>query len=480
MTVAESILLDQGPMMSSRLASLIGKKEKIGINTASKKISRDQTLLKVKGFYASGQSFCYLESHISEPDFFDKLLSSMKEFGKKYWYCLNAIKMTGGIISQKFLECYTNYPITPLKSHIPFKEVLQKFVSNKILVFSDNYYMLQPKFNQSYANFSQYSTTEIIKEDVLNNFHSITKNIGLISFNTGEWFAEFGKMRRAFKGVCPVSGLRYNGQLGFLLADILFGHSIYEKDVEFFIDKIKTVQSFKNASRLLPFLLVDDIDPKALELLKKNGIIVGFIKELFGQKYADTLKDLVNVLNNAGASLKKEPHKYLELIYELKKYNSGLANNIKGTLFEFVIGHFHSTKSNSSIDLGREIFENNKRHEIDVLATYNDKVVFAECKAIKAKVDKENVEKWISEKIPAFRKWALKQETWKNKKLEFEYWATNGFDSEAESSLNKIAATANAIKVAYFSGQDIRNKAVESKNKKLKEAIDNFFLKSTV
>jgi hypothetical protein len=480
MTTTQKLLEDKGPMMSSKLASLIEKKEKISNNTASQKVSRDKTILKVKGFYSSGQSFCYLEKHTTEPDFFKKIMSSMETAGKKYWYCLNALEMTGGIISQKFLECYTNYPISPLKSHIPFKEVLQRFVSNGILIFSYNYYLLQPKFNQSYSNFSQYSTLEMIKEDILNNFHSITKNIGLVSYHTGETFAEFGKLKWAFKGVCPINGLKTNGKFGFLLADILFGHLIYEKDVQFFVDKIKMIQTFKNASRLLPFLLVDDLQPKALELLKKNGIAVGFIKELFGQKYADTLKDLVSVLNNAGASLKKDPNKYLDLIDELKKYNNGLANNIKGTLFEFLIGHFHSAKSNSSIDLGREIFENSKRHEIDVLAVYSDKVIFAECKATKSKVDKEKIDKWKSEKIPAFRQWANKQETWKNKILEFEYWATSGFERDAEIILKYISNSASTIKISYYSGQDIRNKAVETKNKKIKEAVDNYFLKTSV
>jgi hypothetical protein len=480
MTTAEKILTKKGPLLSSTLVSLIEKQEKIGKNTASQKLTRDNSILKIKGFYTSGQSFCYLESHINQPDFFIKLSKTMEENGKKYWYCLNAIRMTGGIISQKFLECYTNYPILPLTSHIPFKEVLQKFVQNKILIFNDNYYLLSPRFNQSFLNFSQYSTIEMIKEDILNNFHTFTRNTGFISFNSGQTFSEFGKLNWAFKGLCPVSGVKSNGKFGFVLADILFGHSIFEKDVLFFIEKLKTVQSFKNTSRILPFLLVDDLEPKALELLKKNGVIVCFIKELFGQKYADTLKDLVGILNNAGASLKKEPEKYLDLIIELKKYNNGLANNIKGTLFEFVIGHFHSIKSNSSIELGREIFENNGKHEIDVLAIYNDRVVFAECKATKSKINKEKIDKWTSEKIPAFRSWANKQETWKNKKLEFEYWSTSGFDEEAESNLKKIKSTANTICISYFTGNDIRIKTVEMKNKKLKEAVDNYFLKTSV
>ena len=101
MTTSEKILQNSGPLMSSKLV-LVEIEEKIEKNTASQKVSRDKSILKFKGFYSSGQSFCYLDKHISEADFFEKLLKSMEESGKKYWYCLNAIKMTGGIISQMF------------------------------------------------------------------------------------------------------------------------------------------------------------------------------------------------------------------------------------------------------------------------------------------------------------------------------------------------------------------------------------------
>lgn len=480
MTVVEKILDSNGPMMSSRLVEILETTEKINKNTASQKVSRDNSIIKIKGFYTSSQSFCYLEKHIEDYSFFDTLLKSMEENGKKYWYCINAIKMNGGIISRKYLECYTNYPIIALKSHLPFKVVMQNFVSSGILIFDNDHYLISPKFDQSYRNFTQHSTIELIKDDILNNFHEYTRNIGLISYGTGNKFSEFGKFKWGFTGVCPINGLKTNDKFGFLISDILFGHSIYEKDIMFYIEKIKTIQSFKNASKILPFLIVDDIEPKALALLKKNGIVIGFIKELFGQKYADTLKDLITVLNNAGASLKNEPNKYLDLITELKKYNEGLANNIKGTLFEFLIGHIHSFDSNSSIDLGREIFENNGRHEIDVLAVYSDKIIFAECKATNSSTTLEKIEKWKSKKIPAFRKWADKQETWKNKKLEFEYWSTNGYEEDAEHLLKSISESAKKFKVSYFTGSDVREKALKMKNKKLKEAVDNFFLKISI
>src|SRR5690554_2132872 len=446
MTNIKRILETKGPMMSSKLAEILELKEGMNKNTASQKVSRDKSILKIKGFFSSSQSFCYLEEQISDSSFFDILLKSMEENGKKYWYCLNAVKINGGIISQKYLECYTNYPIIALKSHLPFKIVMQKFVSNGVLIFDNEHYLISPKFNQSYNNYTQYKTIETIKDDILSNFHSYVKNIGLISYNTGKKFSEFGKYQWCFSGVCPINALKNNNKFGFLIADILFGHSIDEKDVTFFIEKIKTIQSFQNASRILPFLIVDDIAPKALEILKKNGIVIGFIRELFGEKYAETLKNLVSVLNNAGASLKNNPDKYLDLIKELKIYNEGLANNIKGTLFEFVVGHIHSIDSNNSIDLGREIYENEGKHEIDVLAIYSDKVIFAECKATNSATSIEKIEKWKNKKIPAFRKWAEKQETWKNKKMEFEYWSTNGYDTEAETLLKSISESAKKFK----------------------------------
>lgn len=479
MTSIQDILKIKGPMMSSELASVIETTLKVSKNSASQKVVRDKSILKVKGFFSSGQSFCYLEQHTKEFDFFELLMKSMFENGKKYWFCLNAIKLSGGLISQNYLECYTNYPILPLKSHIPFNKVMQKFVENDILIFSDNYYLIAPKLNKATLNFTQYQTIELIKDDIIKNFNSLTKNIGLISYQTGERFAEFGKFKWAFKGVCPVSGLKVNNTFGYLLADILFGHPIYEKDVLFYVEKIKTIQSFKKSSRLLPFLIVDDVDKDALNLLKKNGIIVGFISELFGKKYAETLKELVNVLNNAGASLKKDPNKYLELIAELKKYNSGLANNIKGALFEFVVGHIHTLENNCSIEIGREIFENNK-HEIDVLVINSQKIVFAECKTSKGQITLEQIDKWLGTKIPAFRSWASKQETWRNKELEFEYWSINGFETKAEEKLKQTSNSVSKFKISYFDGKNIRNKVLKLNNKKLKEAIDNFFLKTEV
>lgn len=479
MTSIQKILQESGPLMSSELARILEKKESISYNTASQRIRRNTSISKIKGFFQSGQSLCYLKIHEDE-ELFEKLNKYLFEFGRKYWYCLNAIKLHGGTIERKYLECFTNYPISPLKKHLPFNKVMQMFVKQKILVFNDNYYHLSPKFKQQRASKLSITTIDFIKTDLLSNFETLSKNIGLISYNTAENFAEYGKFRWAFKGVSNVTGLVNNGKPGFILADIIIGTPIYKDDVRFFIEKIKHVQSFNNASKLIPFLLVDNLDKEAFNYLKQHGIVVGFVGELFGQQYAEALSELITILDNAGASLKQTPDKYLDLIKELKKYNEGLVNNIRGTFFEFVVGHIHSINSNSSIDLGRVISENGSQHEMDVIANYSDKIVIAECKAVKSKIDYNFIDNWLGKKLPAFKKYFDKQDTWKKKNLEFEFWSISGFTKEALEKLDNIVTNSKKYKLTYYQSIDIRSKAKEMNNKKLKEALDDYFLKTDV
>ncbi len=403
----------------------------------------------------------------------------MYEFGRKYWYALNAISMQGGVISKKYLECYTNYPVIPLKKHFPFDEVMMRFISQDILVYNGFDYIFSPKFSKGISNPLMHKTIELIKDNILSDFNNLARNTGLVSYNTGEMFGEFGKFRWGYKGVCPIMGLKNNDKFGFVVADILLGKPFYKKDVLFFDEKIKHIQSFKNASRIFPILLIDNLDKEALLFLKQRGIMIGFIKELFGEKYANTLNELVTILNNAGASLKENPDKYLELINELKIYNEGLVNNIRGALFEFVVGHIHQAGC-KSIDLGREIIGDTGRVDMDVLAIYQEKVVIAECKAYKSLINEETVNDWLTKSIPALKKWISNQERLRETDVEFEFWSTSGFTSDAKTQLQEAESSVRKYKITHFGPEELKATAIKMKNKKLKEALNNFFLKPTV
>lgn len=297
MTAIEQILIERGPLMSGVLAKQLSASLSIPENTASQRISRSQEVVKIKGFFSSQQSFCYLESHKKSRNLYDDLSKAMFDHGRKYWYCLNAIRLNNGMIPRTELECYTNYPIERLKGHKPFSDIISEFINAKIITYDGDCYYLAPGFTDNSLNTIKSRAVSQIQRTVLHDFTQVIRNIGLVSFNSAELFAEYGKFRWGIKGVSYVTGLKTGGSPGFVIGDILIGNPFYYKDVEFFVRKVEHILSFAKAPRLMPFLLVDNMDADALNELKKKGIIVGFIGELFGKKYADALNELIVLLS---------------------------------------------------------------------------------------------------------------------------------------------------------------------------------------
>lgn len=479
MTSINAILEENGPMISSELARRLSKVEDISINTASQRISRELTLERLEGFFKSNQSVLFLPGQRDEGEVLKFISQEMWNNGKKYWFTLNAVKYNAGVISRKFLETYSSYPIDPVKSHLTFDEVMQNFVKEKVLVFDRDIYSLSPRLFYKGTNSFLSQTLESIKLNVLDNFMELARNIGWVSYDSSELFSTYGNFKWAFKGVSPVRGLRSGKDFGFVVGDILLGRPTYKRDVEFFIRKLQAVQSFRNAPRVMPVMLVDNLDKDAFMFLKEHGVIIGFIKELFGDKYATTLNDLITILTNAAASLSKNPNKYLELIAELRKYNEGLLRNIKGALFEYVAGHYFIEK-NASIQMGWKIYENGAKHEIDVLATFSDRIIIAECKGRIAPTSIDDINKFIVDKIPAFRVYIGKNDIYRNKQVEFEYWSSAGY---TEDALVKIAELENGYvrNVLRFLGpKEIMGRAKEIKSKKLQNELSTFFFKSSV
>ncbi|GAA4907578.1 hypothetical protein GCM10023313_08040 [Mucilaginibacter defluvii] len=466
-------------MISSELARKLAKVENIGFNTASQRVSRAEGIERVQGFFKSNQSLIFLPNQQQGREVLKLLAQQMELHGKKYWFTLNALKYHAGTVSTDFLQTYSYYPVEPVSSHFTFAEVIQKFVLEGILVYAPGTYSFAPRLRYNSMNAFLGQTLETIKLNVLDNFKELARNIGWVSYESFKQFATYGNFNWAFMGVSPVRGLKTGKEFGFVIGDILLGRPTYKKDVEFFVRKIETVQSYKGASRVMPVLLVDSLDKEAFQYLKEKGVIIGVIKELFGEKYAKTLNDLITILTNAAASLAKNPNQYLQLINELRKYNDGLLKNIKGALFEYVAGHYYIYK-HASLDMGWEIVENGAAHEMDVRATFGDKVIIAECKGRISPTPIEDINKFVRIKIPAFRSWLEKNDTHRNKSIEFEYWSSAGYTEDALLRIEELRAEYKRNIVTFLGPLEIMARAKEMKNKKLQKELDTFFFKSNV
>ncbi|WP_334168222.1 hypothetical protein [Phocaeicola paurosaccharolyticus] len=479
MTAIEQILIERGPLMSGVLAKQLSASLSIPENTASQRISRSQEVVKIKGFFSSQQSFCYLESHKKSRNLYDDLSKAMFDHGRKYWYCLNAIRLNNGMIPRTELECYTNYPIERLKGHKPFSDIISEFINAKIITYDGDCYYLAPGFTDNSLNTIKSRAVSQIQRTVLHDFTQVIRNIGLVSFNSAELFAEYGKFRWGIKGVSYVTGLKTGGSPGFVIGDILIGNPFYYKDVEFFVRKVEHILSFAKAPRLMPFLLVDNMDADALNELKKKGIIVGFIGELFGKKYADALNELIVLLSNVGASLSGTPDKFMKLIEELEVYNKTLIHNIKGSLFEYFVGHIIH-KHFPNVDIGRIIYGDNQKHEIDVFAYNDDTVLIAECKATKSPIDTDDIRKWQRSVIPLVKKYLKTQDILSDKKIVFEYWSISEFTSSALKELDDFKNSVTVFTVNYYDTAAIKARVDQLKNKALSTTLNNYFLKSNL
>lgn len=480
MTFIEQILVEHGPMMSGQLSKLLSLKENSSENTASQKISRSKQVIKIKGFFSSQQSFCYLEEHKRSYNLYELLSSAMFEYGRKYWYCLNALKLNNGMILKEELECYTNYPIEKLKGHKPFSEIMSNFINAKIVSYENDCYYFTPGFSSNIMNIVKSKVISQIKRSVLNDFMNVIKNIGLVSYNTVELFAEYGKFRWGIKGVSYISGLKNGNSPGFLLGDIILGNSFYDIDIDFFIKKIEQILSFSKAPRLIPFLIVDNLHEKALNELKKKGIIVGFIGELFGEKYVDALRELVGMLNNIGASLQDSPEKFTKLISELEVYNKTLIYNIKGSLFEYFVANLIQRNYPNNIEIGRIIYGENKKHELDVFAYNTDNVIIIECKATQSAIDEDEIIKWQRSVIPLVREYIRTQQIISDKNIIFEYWSISGFSPKAKKRLEDFKRNTSAFEINYLDAFDIKAHIDKLKNKSLSNTFNNYFLKSNL
>ena len=474
----ENLLKKQGPKLSNDLINFLTSNYAISENTARKRLSRlKPPVTKVRGLFSRNQAFYHLQHQYKKPEFYDALITAFKSSGGQYYTIIQAIEFHYGYIKKEQIAAYSSSPVDNLKGHKKIDNIVNKLIELEVLYKEGDYY----KLNQIVSineNFNQFKAVETAKNFVLIQFHDWTRNIGLTSYNTGTFYSQFGKFSWGFVSPSYVTTLtRFNNSNitpGFVIADILIGNKIELSAIQFFIQKIDTVKTLKGLSNFLPFLIVDEIELETLKYLKGKGVILGFVDQLFGTEYKELLKSLINTVTNAGAILKRNPDAYLNLIEKLDKLVGGKTNNLRGDLFELAVGYYHSNFC-QSLDIGKLINYKGQIKEIDVFAIYADKLVIAECKGYKNKIDKPQLEDWTNNKIPIIRKWLLEQSFYLNKKLVFEFWSSGGFTDDAKKFIKNINTKKYELLFIDEKGLIERSKNIPSK--KFKDILRKYYIK---
>jgi hypothetical protein len=483
-TNIEQFIKNQGPMLSGQLAKAITDQDGITEEAARKRIERvDSPVHKLTGLFSERQSFIYHQDIYNSEEYFQGLAAAFETDGKRYAAIIKAIDYHHGVISKAELANYSISPLINMKGHLRYSSVIEKLSKTGVLInYDENHWQLNGYIAAKEAvNFRHYKAIEFSKHLLANNFNAWCRNIGFASFKKGDFNSSISGFQFTYTAPSYINGLTVfkNGtpQPGFIAADILIGNKTGVQEVNFFLQKIRIIKARTPSIRLLPVLLVDGLDVNALADLKRAGVMIASVKEIFGQVYDDLLKSLINTITNAGTVLKKEPEKYLNLMVQLSKLVDGKTNNLRGDLFELAVGYYYAQDCRY-LEIGKKVRleEEMLSREIDVFATYADKIVLVECKGYNYAIDDAYVLKFLNDKVPILKKW-LDKSSFTQDDYVFEIWSTGGFTSEALTLLEKAKTTTKKYKIDYLDKPAILERAKALNTSKFVEILKEYFFK---
>ncbi|MBS1593989.1 MAG: hypothetical protein JST90_06670 [Bacteroidetes bacterium] len=482
MTSIEQYIKDQGGILSGDLEKYLVQRDGIASPTARKRIERLKSPVhKISGLFSESQSFIYHSDNYRKEAFYENFKNALSVAGKRHFAILIALNFHQGLIKKEDLGNYTFSPVTKLKGHQSLSTIVGNLLKNNIISdYDQDHYQLNPYLIDGLgADIKAYKAIEFSKDLVLNQFNVWSRNIGIGSFNKGKFNSEVGGFQFAYSAPSYITGfVQYKGgnpKPGFLVADVLIGNKVDLLQVDFFVQKINAIKASNISLRLFPVLIVHGVELEALNLLKKTGIVVGTIKEIFGENYDELLRSLINTIKNAGEILRTKPEEYIQLMIGLTKLVDGQTNNLRGDLFELAVGYYHGQFC-KFLEIGKKIKVESdfKEYDADVFAIYENELHIAECKGYNYPIDDRYIIKYLNEKLPTFRNWVLAS-SYKEKALIFEIWRTGGFTAEAQQLLEKV--NTSKYRVEFYDKERILKKAKELKSPKFTTILRDYYFK---
>ena len=478
MTEIEKYIYNQVVASSGDVIKYCVESLKITEENARKRIQRlSGSTLKIKGICKNRQVILYNKDRISDENFYETLIDVLKNNAFQHYLIINALRLHAGMMLKEKLAAFTMSPTENAKGHKNFKTVVEDLQRMNLVRESFTHYYLS---ENDIVNEKKAHAIELIQSIALEHFHNRIRNIGMISYDSAILNGTFSRYKFALVAPSYIKSLvgQYDTKAipAFVVADVLLDQHIEESDVTFIVKKMENILMTNQVAKTLPFLLINTHKENVYSLLKRNGIIVANIDELFGKDYSNTLNGILNLLENAGAILKKDPKSYLTLIDNIEKLAIGKTYNLKGELFEMTVGLFHSQQC-QSLDISKKIYYDSKEIEVDVYAVYQDKVVFAECKGYNYPIDNEYIQQWITEKIPTVRKWALSCESLSNKKIVFEIWCTGGFLESSQNILIEAGQKTKKYLIQYFDLNKMNQVAKEQKMTHFRKVLRSYYTK---
>ena len=243
----------------------------------------------------------------------------------------------------------------------------------------------------------------------------------------------------------------------FVAIDIVNSY-IEANGARYFIKKCSVNRSMKNMKPFLGILVADRFSNDAFQLGKSGGIIFTTPDILFGKEIANSIRNLAKTLKNAVEIAAKYPERVFELFNSLSSIE-GAAINLRGALFELIVGHLVYKGEGNDIDIGVKVRSpKGMSAEIDVrrVKGYHELAIY-ECKGYEpsTQIDDDEIKLWITKKIPIIREALMEETRFRNINMSFEYWTSGEFSNDALKLLKQRSRETKKYRIFWKNGKEI-------------------------
>lgn len=488
-----TILKRLGPSLTS---DVIAEIVKIGSSptAARQRVTRSQSeYIRLAGIrFSKNARFIYLPEQFGTRAYWEGLERAFYKAGKSYWGTLATLRSRGGACPANLFPTISGVPQSRKGQLSPDR--IKERLSAIQLIKETNDEVLG-----AYVEF----VPLVLGKANTNKIQAllIAENVAL--FGIKEWarhigFGSFGKFAMRGDNAPPVvasmtwdlSAPSYFRPLlrvtegkvrpGFMVCDINLCDVVGKDAVEAFVRKCDLASALPSIPPIMPILVGQVFSEEGFSFAKQKGILAVTTKALFGEAISKALDDLIKLMTDTGATVAMNPT-HLEKVMKGLTTIEGAANNIRGSLFEFVVGSLVKDVEDGYLKIAEKKLhpQSGRYAEIDVyLDRGNEKgILVVECKSKlpNARVGLEEVQKWYSDRVPLIYDILSSDGSYTDKHFRFEIWSNGPFNDDALQWLENQPLEFPHYSFGWKDGVQLKTYADKAKASSLRKILNEHY-----
>lgn len=491
----QALIREIGPALTTKYIAAL-KARGVAESTARKRIQRATTQhTKLAGIrFEKNTRFIFSERDYGTREFWRNFEESCYTHGKSYWAAITNLRARGGACRLERFEQVSGAPIER-RGQLSPASVMERLQAVKCL---EEHIEGEQVYVRLQSRYFKNAPIEVIRANELAEFvalHGIKEWARRLGFGSYDVF----KMRDEDE-LPIVSGIAFdlsapsyfrpllqviNGAAkpGFLVCDINLHESISKAEVEAYVRKCDAAAFSPNIGRIMPMLVADVFTAEGLDLAKSKGILAITVENLFGTELAKALRDLVRLLTDTGATAAVNPDHLSKVLRSLTKIE-GAADNLRGALFELVVGSLVKDVEGGSLKTGLKISDlgTSEKAEIDVQLDKRDHAGFliVECKAKNpgGRVSHKEVKRWYENRVPLIHRILNTSFKEVERPFHFEIWTNGIFAESALTWLEQQSKTCDGYTVDWKDGAALKRYAARASSASLTKMLNEHYFKN--